>query len=150
MQFDHLVFLCFALHVTCVIYDLKIRFRRRDLYQTLAFSGHIFTTKFLLRKRNKKTDIWIHDTKQKWLPITHLHYTLSHGSALMWRCRPICPVPQWLGLPFCRIPWYHQNPLYTQRILVVPTDSATKNLDLTSRHPSWHTCVSWCPIPKID
>ena len=49
-----------------------------------------------------------------------------------------------------RIQWYHQNPLYTQRILVVPTDSATKNLDFTSRHPSWHTCVSWCPIPKID
>ena len=31
-------------------YDLEIRFNRRDLYQTSAFCGHVFTMKLLLNK----------------------------------------------------------------------------------------------------
>ena len=31
-------------------YDLEIRFNRRDLYQTSAFCGHVFTMKLLLKK----------------------------------------------------------------------------------------------------
>ena len=31
-------------------YDLEIQFNRRDLYQTSAFCGHVFTMKLLLKK----------------------------------------------------------------------------------------------------
>ena len=69
-------------------YDLEIRFHRRDLYQTSAFCGHVFTMKLLLKKINT----WTHDRKQMWLPDAHLCYfilsaarpcvaVLLHGAA---------------------------------------------------------------------
>ena len=53
-------------------YDLEIRFHRRDLYQTSAFCGHVFTMKLLLKKINT----WTHDRKQMWLPDAHLCYII--------------------------------------------------------------------------
>ena len=69
-------------------YDLEIRFHRRELYQTSAFCGHVFTMKLLLKKINT----WTHDRKQMWLPDAHLCYfilsaarpcvaVLLHGAA---------------------------------------------------------------------
>ena len=69
-------------------YDLEIRFHRRDLYQTSAFCGHVFTMKPL----PKKINTWTHDRKQMWLPDAHLRYfilsaarpcvaVLLHGAA---------------------------------------------------------------------
>ena len=69
-------------------YDLDIRLHRRDLYQTSAFCGHVFTMKLLLKKYNT----WTHDRKQMWLPDAHICYlilnavcpclaVLSHGAA---------------------------------------------------------------------
>ena len=69
-------------------YDLEIRFHRRELNQTLAFCGHVFTMKLLLKKINTRT----HDRKQMWLPDAHLCYfilsaarpcvaVLLHGAA---------------------------------------------------------------------
>ena len=51
-------------------YDLEIRLHRRDLYQTSAFCGHVFTGKILLENKNT----WTHDRKQTWLPDAHLCY----------------------------------------------------------------------------
>ena len=36
-------------------YDLEIQFNRRDLYQTSAFCGHVFTMKLLLKKLHLDT-----------------------------------------------------------------------------------------------
>ena len=68
--------------------DLEIRFHQRDLYQTSAFCGHVFTMKPL----PKKIYTWTHDRKQMWLPDAHLRYfilsaarpcvaVLLHGAA---------------------------------------------------------------------
>ena len=59
-------------------YDLEIRFHRRDLYQTSAFCGHVFTMKLLLNKINT----WTHDRKQMWLPDTHLCYFILSAALL--------------------------------------------------------------------
>ena len=51
-------------------YDIEIRLHRRDLYQTSAFCGHVFTVKLLLKNKNT----WTHGRKQMWLPDAHLCY----------------------------------------------------------------------------
>ena len=51
-------------------HDLEIPLHRRDLYQTSAFCGHVFTAKLLLKNENT----WTHDRKQMWLPDAYLCY----------------------------------------------------------------------------
>ena len=53
-------------------YDLENRLHQRDLYQTSAFCGHVFTMKLLLKNKNT----WRHDRKQMWLPDAHLCYLI--------------------------------------------------------------------------
>ena len=59
-------------------YDLEIRFHRRDLYQTSAFCGHVFTMKLLLNK----IKTWTHNRKQMWLPDAHLCYFILSAARL--------------------------------------------------------------------
>ena len=71
-------------------YDLEIRFHRRDLYQTSAFCGHVFTMKLLLKKITLG-----HMTENKCGYQMHIFVTsfsAQHGPA--WRCfcmvQPLC------------------------------------------------------------
>ena len=98
-------------------YDLEIRFNRRDLYQTLAFCGHVFTTKLQLKKITLG-----HMTENKCGYQMHIFVTSfsTHWQyAPVWRC--FCLV-QPLRQPFrpkCTnriLQMHHQNP-------VVPSES---------------------------
>ena len=96
-------------------YDLEIRFNRRDLYQTLAFCGHVFTMKLLLKKITLG-----HMTENKCGYQMHIFVTsFSKPHAPVWRC--FCMV-QPLRQPFrpkCTniiLQMHHQNP-------VVPSES---------------------------
>ena len=96
-------------------YDLEIQFNRRDLYQTSAFCGHVFTMKLLLKKITLG-----HMTKNKCGYQMHIFVTsFSKQHAPVWRC--FCMV-QPLRQPF--------RPKCTNRILqmhqqnpVVPSES---------------------------
>ena len=96
-------------------YDLEIRFHRRDLYQTSAFCGHVFTMKLLLKKLTLG-----HMTENKCGYQMHIFVTsFSAQHAPAWRC--FCMV-QPLRQPF--------RPKCTNRILqmhqqnpVVPPES---------------------------
>ena len=71
-------------------YDLKIRFHRRDLYQTSAFCGHVFTMKLLLKKLTLG-----HMTENKCGYQMHIFVTsFSAQHAPAWRCfcmvQPLC------------------------------------------------------------
>ena len=96
-------------------YDLEIRFHRRDLYQTSAFCGHVFTMKLLLKKLTLG-----HMTENKCGYQMHVFVTsFSAQHAPAWRC--FCMV-QPLRQPFrpkCTnriLQMHHQNP-------VVPPES---------------------------
>ena len=96
-------------------YDIEIRFNRRDLYQTLAFCGHVFTTKLQLKKITLG-----HMTENKCGYQMHIFVTsFSTQYAPVWRC--FCLV-QPLRQPFrpkCTnriLQMHHQNP-------VVPSES---------------------------
>ena len=96
-------------------YDLEIRFNRRDLYQTSAFCGHVFTMKLLLKKITLG-----HMTENKCGYQMHIFVTsFSKPHAPVWRC--FCMV-QPLRQPFrpkCTnriLQMHHQNP-------VVPSES---------------------------
>ena len=96
-------------------YDLEIRFHRRDLYQTSAFCGHVFTMKLLLKKLTLGQM-----TENKCGYQMHIFVTsFSAQHAPAWRC--FCMV-QPLRQPF--------RPKCTNRILqmhqqnpVVPPES---------------------------
>ena len=96
-------------------YDLEIRLHRRDLYQTSAFCGHVFTMKLLLKKITLG-----HMTENKCGYQMHIFVTpLSTQYAPVWRC--FCMV-QPLRRPFRSkrtnriLQMHHQNP-------VVPPES---------------------------
>ena len=96
-------------------YDLEIRLNRRDLYQTSAFCGHVFTMKLLLKKITLG-----HMTENKCGYQMHIFVTsFSKPHAPVWRC--FCMV-QPLRQPFrpkCTnriLQMHHQNP-------VVPSES---------------------------
>ena len=108
-------------------YDLEIRFHRRDLYQTSVFCGHVFTMKLLLKKINT----W--DTWQKTNVVTRCTSLLLHsqrstpmrGGAFAWCSHFVSHFAPNAPTESCRcttrIPWYHQNPTYTHRILFALT-----------------------------
>ena len=96
-------------------YDLEIQFNRRDLYQTSAFCGHVFTMKLLLKKITLG-----HMTKNKCGYQMHIFVT-SFSKQHAPVCRCFCMV-QPLRQPF--------RPKCTNRILqmhqqnpVVPSES---------------------------
>ena len=64
-------------------YDLQIRLHRRDLHQTLAFCGHVFTIKFLLTNWN--LDTWL---KTNVVTKCTASFTAFHGSAPL--CDDVC------------------------------------------------------------
>ena len=117
-------------------YGLEIRFHRRDLYQTSAFCGHVFTMKLLLKKitlghmaENKcgyQMDIFI------------TSFSMQH--APVWRC--FCMV-QPLRQPFrpkCTnriLQMHQQNPVVPPESGVHPqnpvcTYNVNKNIVITS------------------
>ena len=103
-------------------YDLEIRLHRRDLYQTSAFCGHVFTMNLLLKNVTLG-----HMTENKCGNQMHIFVTsFSTQHAPVWRC--FCMV-QPLRQPFrpkCTtriLQMHHQNP-------VVPPES-----DVHSQNP---------------
>ena len=115
-------------------YDLEIQFNRRDLYQTSAFCGHVFTMKLLLKKITLG-----HMTKNKCGYQMHIFVTsFSKQHAPVWRC--FCMV-QPLRQPF--------RPKCTNRILqmhqqnpVVPSESGV--------HPQNPVCTYSVGCPRGD
>ena len=55
-------------------YDLEIRWHWRDMYQTSAFYGHVFTMKLLLKNKKKHLDPW-----QKTNVVTRCPSLLPHS-----------------------------------------------------------------------
>ena len=116
-------------------YDLEIQFNRRDLYQTSAFCGHVFTMKLLLKKITLG-----HMTKNKCGYQMHIFVTsFSKQHAPVWRCfcmlqplrqpfRPKCTnrilqmhqqnpvVPSESGV-------HPQNPVCTYSVIIFPVKS---------------------------
>ena len=149
-------------------YDLEIRFHRRDLYQTSAFCGHVFTMKLLLKKINT----WTHDRKQMWLPDAHLCYFILSAA------RPCVAVLLRGAATSSAISpqMHHQNPADappesrgTTRIRRTPTESCLhlqRVIERKQSHKLWiidtayirgFTCVlnfaiSWiqCPHNEIN
>ena len=115
-------------------YDLEIRFHRRDLYQTSAFCGHVFTMKLLLKKLTLG-----HMTENKCGYQMHIFVTsFSAQHAPAWRC--FCMV-QPLRQPF--------RPKCTNRILqmhqqnpVVPPESGV--------HPQNPVCTYSVCIGNVN
>ena len=107
-------------------YDLEIRLHRRDLYQTSAFCGHVFTMKLLFWKIKTLG----HMTENKCGYQMHIFVTsFSLQHVPVWRC---CCMVQPLLQPFhpkCThriLHVHHQNP-------VVPPESGV--------HPQTPICT---------
>ena len=115
-------------------YDLEIQFNRRDLYQTSAFCGHVFTMKLLLKKITLG-----HMTKNKCGYQMHIFVTsFSKQHAPVWRC--FCMV-QPLRQPFrpkCTnriLQMHQQNPVVPSESGVHPQNPVcTYSVSIRTRH----------------
>ena len=141
-------------------YDLEIRFHRRDLYQTSAFCGHVFTMKLLLKKLTLG-----HMTENKCGYQMHIFvtsFTAQHAPA--WRC--FCMV-QPLRQPFrpkCTnriLQMHQQNPVvppesgvhpqnpvctYSVRVHTVATDAEAPDHQYPHCRPN--VCYIWAVSQK--
>ena len=124
-------------------YDLEIRFNRRDLYQTSAFCGHVFTMKLLLKKITLG-----HMTENKCGYQMHIFVTsFSKPYAPVWRC--FCMV-QPLRQPFrpkCTnriLQMHHQNPVVPSESGVHPQNPVcTYSVNMTMNHRWCSKLYSW-------
>ena len=106
-------------------YDLKIRLNWRDL--------GILRTRYHSETPAEKNDTCTHVRKQMWLPDAHLHYlsiipTRPCVAVFMLGAVTLCIILRQMhqqnssdAPTESRGYWYHQNPLYTHRILFALT-----------------------------
>ena len=131
-------------------YDLEIRFNRRDLYQTSAFCGHVFTMKLLLKNITLG-----HMTENKCGYQMHIFVTsFSKQHAPVWRC--FCMV-QPLRQPFrpkCSnriLQMHHQNPVVPSESGVHPQNPVCTYSVSSMAQYVWHPDVSAGPtLPALS
>ena len=125
-------------------HELKIRLHRCELYQTSSFCGHVSTVKFQLKKLTlhtwQKTNV---ATNHKiLLSLSYGSTTMSGGVYVRCNCFVYHFAPN-VPIESCRyttrIPWYHQNPLYTHRI----------QFALTACYMQWKKCYVITSVREI-